>query len=113
MYEDNQEIENNQETEIPVEENTENADTEYDTNSEDELEEDLETSETTGLGNSYNDTKNELFEIEQQEETTAETLFSTPSGDIHVIHEISIGDIVTASILACLLIAKVLELIKR
>lgn len=44
---------------------------------------------------------------------TKETIFYNPKGDIHVIHEITLGDVAIITLLSALLIFKVLDRVIR
>lgn len=54
-------------------------------------------------------------EVVNQVETnrTAETVIATPNGEIHVIHEVTIGDILLLTMISFLLIWQLLERVIR
>lgn len=104
--------ENSQETET---ENNNQEETQEDI-SEDPEEESQELSDEDPEEENNLDTEDidgPLLEEELDTTTYAETLFITPRGDIHVVHTITIGDIAIVALLSCLLIVKVLEMIRR
>jgi len=52
--------------------------------------------------------------MDENQTITSETLYRTEKGDIHIIHEITLGDVVVSTILIAFMIFHVLDrLIRR
>lgn len=75
---------------------------------EDQPEEETEAAEVENESFEGSESLNVFVDLER----TKETIFYTPNGDIHIIHSITLGDIITILFLVCILIFLVLDRVR-